>query len=213
MISLEILQDAVRLTDFDVVAAQSRMAPLRRQMRPAEGVTPRQAGVLLLTFPTADGMNLVLTRRTEHLRAHSGQISFPGGRYSPEDESLMATALRETCEELGVCTGDVHILGMLSTIYVPPSNFEVHPTVGALESVPVFRPNPHEVAEVLTFPLSLLLDDRAKAAEDWNFQGTIYSVPFYWIKGHKVWGATAAMLGELEGRLRAVVPPAMLLDP
>jgi 8-oxo-dGTP pyrophosphatase MutT (NUDIX family) len=213
MISFEILQNAVRLKNFDVIAAQNRMAPLRRELRPAEGVTPRQAGVLLLTFPTSEGMQLVLTRRTEHLRAHSGQISFPGGRHNPEDESLIATALRETCEELGVCDDQVRILGPLSTIYVPPSNFEVHPTVGALNSVPIFRPNPHEVAEVLTFPLSLLLDDRAKAAEDWDFQGVVYSVPFYWINNHKVWGATAAMLSELEGRLRAVLPPEMLINP
>jgi len=207
MISLERVYQAVNLPDFDWAAAHLRMAPSGRPLAPPNGTPPRQAGVLVLLFPENGGLQVVLTRRLDTLRGHSGQISFPGGRRDPEDDSFTATALRETCEELGVCDPDITVIGMLSRMYIPPSNFEVFPTVAHLPARPVFTPNPDEVAEVFTFPLDALLDERYKALEDWNFGGMIVPVPYYAINDHKVWGATAVMLSELEGRLRAVLPP------
>lgn len=207
MIALEQVIHALSLPDFDVDAAHSRMAPVGRPLAPPTGVTPRQAGVLALLFPYLGDLHLVLTRRTDQLRGHSGQVSFPGGRRDPEDESFTATALRETCEELGICGDDVNVLGTLSPIYIPPSNFEVYPSVGTLNAIPVFIPNPDEVAEVFTFPLVQLLDDRLKFTEDWDFNGNSIPIRYYLINGHKVWGATAIMLSELESRLRAVILP------
>ena len=207
MISLEQVYQAVNLPDFDAPAAHARMAPLGRRMTPPNGTAPRQAGVLALLFPEDDALQLVLTRRTDTLRGHSGQVSFPGGQRDPNDDSFMATALRETCEELGVCDPAITIIGTLSKMYIPPSNFEVIPTVAYLPARPDFSPNPDEVAEVFTFPLDSLLDEQIKVIEDWNFSGTSVPVPFYSIDGHKVWGATAVMLSELEARLRAVIPP------
>lgn len=206
MITLETLNQALRLPDFNPTAAHLTMAPIGRAMRPPQGVTPHQAGVLVLLFPQADDFHIVLTRRTDSLRGHSGQISFPGGRRDAQDESFTATALRETCEELGICDPAMQIIGMLSPIYIPPSNFEVHPIVAALPERPVFAPNPHEVAEVFTLPLAALLDSSIKASENREIQGMRLQIPFYNVDGHKVWGATAVMLSELEGRLRAVLP-------
>ena len=116
-------------------------------------------------------LHRVLTRRTDTLRGHSGQISFPGGRRDPGDESFTATALRETCEELGVCDPDIQVIGTLSTMYIPPSNFEVYPDSGLSAAAPDFTPNPAEVAEVFTFPLDALLDEQYKALEEWDFHG------------------------------------------
>lgn len=202
-VTLDDLRAAVTLADFDVAAAHASMAPGAPRLRPASGA--RQAGVLILVYPDTNGLRLVLTRRTDTLRGHSGQISFPGGRRDPQDTSFTATALRETCEELGLCGADITVLGTLTPIYIPPSNFEVFPTVGALTGPPVFTPNPAEVAEVLTFPVDNLLNPRYKSTEDWLFQETPVRIPFYTVQQHKVWGATAIMLSELEHRLRQVV--------
>ena len=137
-------------------------------------------------------------------KEHSGQIAFPGGSWEEGDVDFTATALREACEEIGVCQ-DVKILGHLTPLYVPPSNFLVYPAVGALPQRPVWKPDPDEVAEVLEFSLPDLLDDSRKREEDWLLRGHPFRVPFYDVAGHSVWGATALMLSELEGRLRTVL--------
>ena len=207
MISLDHVYAAVNLPDFDAAAAHDRMAPLRERTGKSEN--SRQAGVLLLLYPEPDGLYIVLTRRTESLRGHSGQVSFPGGRRDLHDESFTATALRETCEELGICEG-ITVVGRLSPIYIPPSDFEVFPTVGYVPQRPLFRPNTGEVAEVLGLSLAALLDERNKREEEWPFPNMRIKVPYYLVGEHKVWGATAIMLSEFEHRLRAVVPREVL---
>jgi 8-oxo-dGTP pyrophosphatase MutT (NUDIX family) len=205
-LTIDHMRAAMTLADFDPIAAQGRMTPHPRGPRPdASGSNPREAGVLALIVPDESGLlSVVLTRRTETLRGHSGQISFPGGRRDPEDSSLIDTALRETCEELGVC-GGIEVLGQLSHFYIPPSNFLVYPSVGWLPELPRFIPNADEVAEVFTFPLRDLLDERFCDEETRDFSGVKVRVPFYNARGHKVWGATAVMLCELEHRLRAAI--------
>ena len=205
MITLDDVRAALRLPDFNAESAHLLMSPGSRQFFPATSATARQAGVLVLLFPQQDDLCFVLTRRTDTLRGHSGQISFPGGRRDPQDDSFVTTALRETCEELGVCDDPITILGELTRIYIPPSDFEVVPVVGAMPHPPVFRPSPAEVAEVFTVSLSALLDEGYKAFEYREFRGVEVKVPYYALGGHKVWGATAIMLSELEARLRVVV--------
>jgi 8-oxo-dGTP pyrophosphatase MutT (NUDIX family) len=203
MITVDDVRAALSLADFDAVTAQLHMAPNPRGIRPSSDAQPRQAGVLVLLYPE-DGLRILLTRRTSNMRSHSGQISFPGGKRDPHDDSFTATALREACEELGICDQPMTILGTLTTIYIPPSNFEVHPTVAVMETVPHVTPNPHEVEEAFSVSLEDLLSDGIKRSEMRDFNGFAVQVPYYAINGHQVWGATAIMLSEFEHRLRAV---------
>jgi 8-oxo-dGTP pyrophosphatase MutT (NUDIX family) len=201
---------ALEVPAFDHDSAHRRMAPPGVRM-PAAEVEPRQAAVLVLVFPKDDVLHLVLTRRHDKLRGHSGQVSFPGGRCDPEDPTFESTALREACEEIGICHNTpLEILGRLSTTYIPPSNFSVVPVVAYTPSDLDFVPNPDEVDEIFTVPLHHLIDATFKQVEDWDFKGQRVRIPFYGFNGHKVWGATAIMLSELEHRLRYVLPASTL---
>lgn len=210
-VTFDDLQAAFRLVDFDHTPAHMRMAPNPRGLRMYDnGAPPREAGVLALIYPEAGALRVILTRRTDTLRGHSGQISFPGGQRDLRDESFTATALRETYEELGISPGDVAVIGHLSPIYIPPSHYNVYPTVGYLPSMPAFQPNSDEVAEILSFALDDLLDPHYRREEEREFQGFRAKIPYYQVAGHKVWGATAVMLSELEARLRTALQQRML---
>ncbi len=200
-ITLDDIRRALALPDAQVQTIRQRMTPRPNGL--AQSVPPRKAGVLVLLFPQGapDAWHVLLTRRTDHLRGHSGQVSFPGGQYDDKDPDFAYTALRETCEELGICQ-PIPLLGQLSKVYIPPSNFDVYPSVGWLTTLPPLCPNPDEVAEVFSMSLQALLDPTTKQHEVRTIQGYSVQVPYYAVQGHKVWGATAAMLGELEGRLR-----------
>lgn len=188
--------------------AQLRMAPPGRARAVAPNGTPREAGVLLLLYPRSGALHFVLTRRTDRLGHHGGQISLPGGRREPDDADFAATALREAREELGIATENVERLGTLTALYVPPSNFIVHPVVAYVPHRPIFRPNAEEVAEVIEVPLRVLLDPTTRTAEPRapaGRRGAPAMTPFYRIGEHKVWGATAMVLSEFETLLRTAL--------
>ena len=200
-ITLEVLQAACR-KPLPGLAAQLRMAPQLPQAGTerimAPGLHCREAAVLLLVYPCPDAQDLclVLTRRTDAVASHQGQISLPGGSADP-DETPEATALRETWEELGVEPRQVTTLARLSRLYVPASNFCIQPVVGYTGRRPEFRPEPGEVAAVIEVPLSRLLDPAACVSEVWPLRGQDVQVPFYLIGAHKIWGATAMILCEV----------------
>lgn len=161
-------------------------------------IAPLKLGaVLILLYPHLDAPHLVLTLRPTHLRRHAGQISLPGGRYEPEDGSLLTTALRETEEELGIPARDMQVWGALDHSIVTVSQYRVTPFVAYTSQRPEFRPNPEEVAEVLEIPLSLLTDASALREEVWILRDEPRRVSFYPWGEHKIWGATARVLGQL----------------
>ena len=159
------------------------------------GHQPRQGGVLILLYPKDGRLHFPLTRRTETLEDHKGQISLPGGAREG-DEPLEWTALRETYEELGVDPQSVEVLRALTPLYIFPSDYCITPYVAARPDRPTFVPDPVEVAEVLEVPLLTLLDPAMRREEEWVLHGTTARVPFYRIGEHKVWGATAMVLSE-----------------
>jgi len=179
------------------LAAQRRMAPRPRPggYIPALDRQPKQGGVLILVYPCDGELCLVLTRRTETVANHKGQISFPGGAQE-DDETLQQTALREASEELAVPPETLEVLGALTPLYIPPSNYCITPTVALAAARPTFRADPTEVVEVLEVPLRLLLDSQTVGEEEWEVRGIPARVPFYRVGLHKVWGATAMVLAE-----------------
>jgi len=205
------------MTDkLDIHLVRQALAQPRPGLRAQLGMSPRPrasitinaparaGGVLLLLYPRDGRLHLVLTRRAEHLPSHKGQISLPGGARDP-GESFEETALREAHEELDVEPASIQVLGRLTPLYISPSNYCIRPVVGYAPSRPDFRPDRAEVAEVLEVPLADLLDPSTVQEEDWNLRGFQVRVPFFAVKEHKVWGATAMVLAEFVELLRTVV--------
>lgn len=203
------LQAALNIPAFDAEAALLAMLPTPRPTRRGDKPGfPRQAAVMLLLYPVDGVLYFPLMRRPEYPGVHSGQISLPGGSREGY-ESPLENAIRELCEEFGICDGvntTVEILGELTTVYIPPSDFEVHPTIGYLPERPTFKADPVEVAEIIEVPLGLLFDPDAKGHESMfrPESNMTLEVHYYKVGEYKVWGATAAILSELEHRLRQI---------
>jgi 8-oxo-dGTP pyrophosphatase MutT (NUDIX family) len=181
--------------------AQLEMAPgLRRHYKgaPDDAIV---ACVLVLLFPKNDDWHFTFIQRMPHEKdRHSGQISFPGGRLEKEDESLLAGALREAEEEVGIPRNDINVLGRMTELYIPVSNYLVHPFVGFLDKTPEYIPQPSEVASVLEIPVLELNKIENKKTRDLKGGKNIVlkNVPYFDFEGKVVWGATAMMLSEFE---------------
>lgn len=162
----------------------------------------RPAAVLALLFHEEGHDRVLLTRRTDTVEHHKGQISFPGGGVHAADADLSVTALRETWEEVGVRPEDVELFGRLDDI-ITISNYLVAPYVGVLLRSPYeFVPSEIEVAEVLAPPVAHLLDDANLVMETREVNGAVRLTPAYYWEGHRIWGATARMLQEFLELLR-----------
>lgn len=161
---------------------------------------PTPAAVLVAVTDRAQP-GLILTRRTDSLRRHAGQIAFPGGRIDPGDDGAVAAALREAREEIGLDPGAVELVGPADR-YRTITGFEVQPVVGVIPPDLVFMPEPGEVAAVFEVPLGFVLDpaNHVRASVEW--QGATRQYYEIGWNGHRIWGATAAMLVNLSRRLR-----------
>lgn len=159
-------------------------------------VAPVPAAVLVPLVDGAEGLAVLLTQRTDHLRDHPGQISFPGGRLEPGDTDPLATALRETAEEIGVAAGFVELAGYLPS-HAVVTGFVVTPVVGFLRPGFELRPDPVEVADVFSVPLGFLLEPGALVTVP-RVYGGVTVTSYAWQYGDRyIWGATAHMLKSL----------------
>ena len=164
----------------------------RRDYHQALGRTVRPAGVLILLIQRDDALSIVLTQRTAHLHDHAGQISFPGGRYEPEDTDIVATALRESFEEIGTTSNRIQVLGSLPN-YVTVTAYEITPVV-ATSQPQTFTCDPFEVADAFEVPLDHVLAEANWRRDSFMREGQrreYWAVPY---QERYVWGATAGML-------------------
>lgn len=153
----------------------------------------KRAAVLMLFYHKMGQLHVLLTKRTEDVEHHKGQISFPGGSRDDGDENLVATALRECEEEIGLPQESIQVLGMFDE-YETPSGFAITPVVAYAPHLPALRQNIVEVAEILEVPVSLFLDARNERVEQRTRLGVVHDIYFYRYGDHEIWGATAAML-------------------
>lgn len=189
------------------------MTPLIRQ-KLMENVQQRevekqaqQASVLLLFYPDLHNrVKFILILRKTYKGAHSGQIGLPGGKVEPFDKDLRQTALRETCEEIGVWQEDIEIVRPLTGLYIPVSNFWVHPYMGFTPATPQFKPQESEVAQILYITLEDLLDDSNIIQQNVSASYTSeLEVPAFLLHRQTVWGATAMMLNEAKYLFKQVL--------
>ena len=153
----------------------------------------RPAAVLIGLLDRPDGVSVLLTERSKQLRSHPGQVSFPGGQVDRGDKDLWATAVREAHEEIGLAPGGVKPLGYLET-YLTVTGFVVTPAVGVIDAPFTPRPDGVEVDEVFEVPLAFLFDTANLTISHRTRLGTRFRVYEYHYEGHRIWGATAAML-------------------
>ena len=173
---------------------------LNPEYRPAPSGALRPAAVLVPLVDRPDELTVLLTRRTEHLNAHAGQISFPGGRLESQDAGATAAALRETEEETGIDPGFVDVIGRLDD-YETVTGYRVTPIVGIVRPDFTLAPDSFEVAEVFEVPFGFLMDPANHQRHNGWRNGRHrhwYAMPY---GDHYIWGATAGMLVNLYHRV------------
>jgi len=167
---------------------------------------PRHAAVMMLFYPKKSKMHIVLILRPEYEGVHSGQVALPGGKVETFDKGYVNTALRETNEEVGVPIEAIQVLKTFTKVYIPPSNFWVHPFLGFAVQRPDFILQEEEVAKIIEVPLLTLLDEKNVGLKNLS---TSYAknieVPVFKLNGYDVWGATAMMLSELKAFFKSTM--------
>jgi 8-oxo-dGTP pyrophosphatase MutT (NUDIX family) len=165
----------------------------------------REGSVLILFYQKSGLWHFPLIKRPVYAGVHSGQVAFPGGKRDPEDNDRIVTALRETEEEIGVARAKVEVIGALTELFIPVSNFRVLPVVGVMHEVPAFVPDAQEVDGVLEAPVEDLLHPaNIKSRPITTSQRITLQAPYFALCGEVVWGATAMMLSELAMVLKEI---------
>ena len=207
------LESAVKIKHLELFGevSHAKMSPpyrlqLAERMR-EKAKNAKIAGVLALFYPNLSGETyLVLILRKTYKGVHSAQVGFPGGKYEETDLDIKVTALRETEEEVGVPERELDVIKALSPLYIPPSNFLVHPYLAIAPSTPSFIKQDDEVEDIIEVKLQDFLDDsnviHTRVPTSFNVE---VDVPAFKLNGHVVWGATAMMLGEIKDLLKQVL--------
>ena len=178
-----------------------RLAARKRRVLDVDGFDPAAVAVVLHEHDDGEPW-VILTRRAPTLRAHAGQVALPGGRSDHDDDDAIATALRECHEEVGLRPASLQILGAMDD-EPTTSGFVITPVLTALKNQPCYAPNPSEVAEVFEAPLSAFAD-RSRAEENGRYTvcGAVYTARAYRYRHHRIQGATARILEQLNDLIR-----------
>jgi 8-oxo-dGTP pyrophosphatase MutT (NUDIX family) len=168
----------------------------------------RKSAVLILFYPYQNQIYFPLILRPAYDGVHSGQVAFPGGRYELSDKNLVRTALREAQEEIGLRLTDVKVLGTLTELFIPPSNFFVLPVIGYIPYRPDFFPDAREVEDIFEINLDIISDTNIVGSSDILIRGEQVHAPHYEVVGYKIWGATAMMISELLTVMNGQLPSA-----
>ena len=185
-------------------ASHLKLAPYRKSTIEMDfsRSNPKLAGTLLLLYEKKQRIQFVLIQRPNYSGTHGGQISFPGGK-NEKGESIKETAIRETFEEIGVPKQKINVLGELSQVYIPPSNFLITPFIGYVDEPPMFIPDYKEVKEIIEIELNelfkekLIQNKKMRVGKNTAKKMTI-EVPYMDLDNHTVWGATGVILSEFK---------------
>lgn len=193
------LESFFKNNDLPGQSAQQILSPNIRNPK-FQSLSPdkntQQAAVLILLNICDDTPKVIFIKRQSYNGAHSGQISFPGGKKDLSDDDLSKTAIRETVEEINICINDIKLIGQLTELYIPVSNFIVTPFLGVTSVNYELKPDITEVVEIFQVDLNYFLDDsniRIMNFTDNNFK---INAPYFDINGNNLWGATAMILSE-----------------
>ncbi|MEI6900194.1 MAG: CoA pyrophosphatase [Bacteroidota bacterium] len=192
VLQLELPGEKVQLK----MASMTRLQQLTKHLKKDNAI---KSSVLILLYPSSEKNEVlfVLIQRPAYNGVHGGQISLPGGKFESSDGDLQNTAIRESFEEIGIPKQDVKIIGALSELYIPPSNYIVSPFVGFLDYKPEFRPDTYEVQEIIEVRLEDLLDDTKIVKKRIHIRtGLQITTPCFEIDKRIIWGATAMILSE-----------------
>jgi 8-oxo-dGTP pyrophosphatase MutT (NUDIX family) len=182
--------------------AQYKMAHAERRMNMARfkvPENPRQGAVLILLYEANNSIRFPLIVRPVYDGVHSGQVALPGGSFEKGDKDLQQTAIRETVEETGVVENKIQILGPLTELYIPPSNFLVLPYIGVYKGMPKFIPHTKEVARIVEMDTENIMDEKLIGEKKMKMSnGVSIITPYFDFNGLVVWGATAMILSEFK---------------
>lgn len=181
--------------------AQLSMSPSPVDLRRFDAKLPsnyRKGSVLILLYPFEGKAFFPLIKRPEYLGVHSGQIAFPGGKMEEEDADEVETALREAWEEVGILPEQVKLIGRMSNLFIPTSNFLVSPILGYSEIIPDFVPEEREVARIIQTAISTFYEPTLRKQKVLEFSDNFrLDTPYFEVEKEMVWGATAMIISEL----------------
>lgn len=182
------------------LTAQLRMAPLLSdgtEFPLTPSGTPKQSAVLIGIYPQNNNAHTILIKRAIYDGVHSGQVSFPGGKYEEQDDDLVVTALREAQEEVGITPQDVKIIGKLTPLFISVSNMMVLPVVGLMPEPKNLLLNLQEVEYIISPSLMHLKDKACLSVKTIDSHGRLISAPYFDAENEMIWGATAMIISEL----------------
>lgn len=184
------------------IRSHLKMAPQHRPeqlMSYHEGnKNAKKGAVLMLFYNESDETKMIIIRRSNYVGIHAGQIAFPGGRYEDEDKNVRTTALREIHEEIGIPENKIEIVGRLSDIYVPPSNFLVSVFVGYLDEKPMYKIEEREVDKVIEVPFSDFFKPGLIKEKEFfvSTQNASSKAPYFDVSNAEIWGTSAMVISE-----------------